>query len=152
MYVGPLEDGSDPRCVVEADIAGGVRSIRLSELNALKVRVLRPTSLNDTDRCRLAEWVVSRIGSKYDLAHLFRLSLPMRLRSSPCMIANSTTRFICCSLLAHAFALVGHPISPVQVLVTVPAALVHRNLTPGDFEHASVFEVVRPMNTAVLDS
>ncbi|MBC7792948.1 MAG: hypothetical protein H7Z43_04525, partial [Clostridia bacterium] len=104
MYVGPLEDGPDPRCIVEADIAAGVRATRLSELNALQVRVLRPTSLNVTDRCRLAEWVVSRIGSKYDLAHLLRLSLPMRLRSSPYAMANGTTRFICCSLLAQAFA------------------------------------------------
>ena len=126
MYVGPLEDGPDPRCIVEADIAAGVRATRLSELNALQVRVLRPTSLNVTDRCRLAEWVVSRIGSKYDLAHLLRLSLPMRLRSSPYAMANGTTRFICCSLLAQAFALVGCPISPVQARVTVPTAVDYR--------------------------
>src|SRR5712675_1360346 len=69
MYVGPLEEGPDPRCIVEADIAAGVRSIRLSELNALHVRVLRPIGLNDGDRGRLADWVVSRIGSEYDLAH-----------------------------------------------------------------------------------
>ena len=42
MYVGPLDDGSDPPCIVEADIAEGVRSIRLSELDALRVRGLRP--------------------------------------------------------------------------------------------------------------
>ena len=156
MYVGPLEDGPDPPCIVEADIAKGVRSIRLSELNALRVRVLRPTGLNDTDRCRLADWVVSRIGSEYDLAHawvlgrgLLRLALPTCLRPSPYMIAHSTTRFICCSLLAHAFALVGYPILPVQMRVSLPATADHRNLTPGDFEHASVFEMVRPMNTVV---
>jgi hypothetical protein len=45
MYVGPLDDGPDPLCVVEADIAAGVRSIRLSELNALHVRVLRRSVL-----------------------------------------------------------------------------------------------------------
>lgn len=146
MYVGPLEDGPDPRCVVEADIAGGVRSIRLSELNALHVRVLRPASVNDTDRCRIVDWVVSRIGSKYDLAHLVRLSIPIRLRSSPNATANSTTRFICCSLLAHAFALAGYPISPVQMRVSFPVAADSRNLTPGDFEHATIFEVIRPIN------
>lgn len=140
MYVGPLEDGPDPPCIVEADIAQGVRSIRLSELNALNVRVLRPRSLNATDRCRLAAWVTGRIGSGYDVAHFLRLSLPMRLRSSP-TIANSMTRFICCSLLAHAFALVGYPILSVQMRVS-PAAADHRNLTPGDFEHASIFEEV----------
>src|SRR4030095_12365955 len=33
MYVGALEDASDPLCVVEAHIADGVRAIRLSELD-----------------------------------------------------------------------------------------------------------------------
>src|SRR6267154_4049089 len=90
MYVGPLEEGPDPRCIVEADIAAGVRSIRLSELSALQVRILRPIGLNDMHRRQLADWVVSRIGSGYDLAHawmlgrdLLRLPLPTRLRSSP---------------------------------------------------------------------
>src|ERR1700752_5203043 len=31
MYVGPLEDGADPRCIVEADIPAGVRAVPLSE-------------------------------------------------------------------------------------------------------------------------
>jgi hypothetical protein len=147
MYVGPLEEGPDPRCIVEADVAAGVRSIRLSELNALHVRVLRPSGLNHMDRCRLADSVVSQIGSEYDLAHAWMLArnllpLPMRLRSSPNTMGNSATRFICCSLLAHAFALVGHPIVPVQMRVSPTATTDHRNLTPGDFERASVFEVV----------
>jgi hypothetical protein len=154
MYVGPLEDGPDPRCIVEADIATGVRSIRLSELNALQVRVLRPIGLNDMDRCQLADWVVSRIGSEYDLAHAWVLGrnllpLPARLRSSPGKVANGATRFICCSLLAHAFALVGHPIQPVQMRVSPTATADHRHLTPGDFEHASLFEMVCPIDTAL---
>src|SRR4030081_172536 len=69
MYVGPLEEGPNPRCIVEADIAAGVRSIRLSELEGMNIRVLRPVGLNDTDRGRLAEWVVSQIGGEYDLKH-----------------------------------------------------------------------------------
>ena len=156
MYVGPLEAGPDPLCIVEADIAAGVRSIRLSELKALQVRVLRPIGLNDMDRRRLADWVVSRIGSEYDLAHawvlgrnLLRLPLPTRLRSSPNTTANSAKRFICSSLLAHAFALVGYPILPVQMQVGPTGMVDHRNLTPGDFEHASVFGAVRPINNII---
>jgi hypothetical protein len=153
MYVGPLEDGPDPPCIVEADIAAGVRSIRLSELNALHVRVLRPIGLNDGDRCRLADWVVSRIGSEYDLAHawllarnLLQLRLPTRLRSPSNASTNGTTRFICCSLLANAFALVGYRILPIQRRVDPAATLDHGNLTPGDFERAPVFEVVDPVH------
>lgn len=151
MYVGPLEDGPDPRCIVEADIAKGVRSIRLSELNAVQVRVLRPVGLSETNRRRLVDWVVSRIGSEYDLAHawmlgrrLLRLPLPKPLRSSPGVMANTATRFICCSLLTHAFAVVGYPISPVQTRVSISAPADHGNLTPGDFERVSQFEVVYP--------
>ncbi len=146
MYVGPLEEGPDPRCIVEADIAAGVRSIRLSELNALQVRVLRPIGLNDTHRRQLADWVVSRIGSEYDLAHAWVLGrnllrLP-RSWSTPNSMANSATRFICSSLLAHAFALVGYSILPDQMQVGPTATIDHRNITPGDFEHAPVFEMV----------
>ena len=66
-HVGLLDDGADPRCIVEADIVEGVRSIRLSELDALRVRVLRPGSLNETERWRLVDWVVSQVGREDDL-------------------------------------------------------------------------------------
>jgi hypothetical protein len=149
MYVGPLDDGPDPLCVVEADIAAGVRSIRLSELNALHVRVLRPVGIADGDRGRLAEWVVGRIGREYDLAHALgllrnelRLRLPDRFRSAPRTIASNATRFICCSLLAHAFAGIGYPIWPDQMrpgptVITDPGSLI-----PSDFERASIFTAV----------
>jgi Permuted papain-like amidase enzyme, YaeF/YiiX, C92 family len=139
MYVGPLEEGSDARCIVEADVAAGVRSVRLSELKGLHVRVLRPRHLDEGDRRRLAAWVVSRIGDEYDLAHawalgtkLLRLPLGSRFAPAPVTLAQSATRFICSTLLAHAFALVGLPIF---------ADL--RFVTPRDFESAPAFEIVR---------
>jgi hypothetical protein len=150
MYVGPLEDGPDPRCVVEADIAGGVRAVPLSEFKGQRVRVLRPTGLHDTDRRRLADWVVSRIGDEYDLVHAFALArrllrLPpaSRLPMTPSTMVQGARRFICSSLLAQAFVLVGNPIVPTQVGVRDASAADHRYLTPRDFESASVFEVVR---------
>jgi hypothetical protein len=151
MYVGPLEEGHDPRCVVEADLAAGVRSIRLSELDALNVRVLRPIGLDHTDRTRIADWVVSRVGSEYDLAHAWLLGrrlLPLPLRPSLGSYSNTVsqtaTRFICCSLLTHAFALVGAPISALPEGSSPTAIADHANVTPADFERASLFEVVAP--------
>jgi len=151
MYVGPLDDGPDPLCVVEADIAVGVRSIRLSELNALQVRVLRPIGLTDTDRARLAHWVVGQIGSEYDLAHawrllrnVLRLLLPVRFRSAHGTIARNAQRFICCSLLAHAFAGIGYPIWPDQMRAGPTVTTDPGSLIPSDFEHATIFRVVRP--------
>jgi hypothetical protein len=149
MYVGPLDDGHDPRCIVEADIAAGVRSIRLSELDALNVRVLRPAGLDSKMRSSLAEWVTSRIGSEYDHAHALLLGrrllrLPLRPRASPSSgtVASTATRFICCSLLAHAFASVGLAIAPVRTCPDATACADLASITPGDFEQASVFEVI----------
>jgi hypothetical protein len=152
MYVGPLDDSHDPRCVVEADIEAGVRSIRLSELNALNICVLRPTGLDHANRLRLAEWVVGRIGSEYDHAHAWLLGrrllrLPTGralLQPAPDTVAGTATRFICCSLLTHAFAFVGLAIAPVQACPGSTAGPDLGNVTPGDFERAAVFEVIGP--------
>jgi hypothetical protein len=148
MYVGPLEDGPNPLCIVEADIAAGVRSIRISDLEMLNVRVLRPVGLNDTERDRLAAWVVSRIGGEYDLTHawvLARAFLPVAPKVSlapvPAGSAEGATRFICSTLLAHAFALVGNPIPPIRTPAAVSAPD-YRYVIPSDFETASGFVVV----------
>lgn len=138
MYVGPLEEGPDPRCIVEADIVAGVKAARLSELKGLRVRALRPRGLDDTLRRRLTDWVVSRIGGQYDLAHAWALAKrllwpppPSRLPQAPSAMAQSATRFICSTLLTQAFLLVGYP-------VVADASYV----TPRDFEAASVFEPI----------
>jgi cell wall-associated NlpC family hydrolase len=151
IYVGPLEQAPDPLCIVEADIAAGVRPIRLSELNARRVRVLRPTALNDDERHHLAAWVVSRIGSDYDLAHAWSLArravgrrLPALLRSLPTSMAKSATRFICSTLVARAFLLVGYPIIGVDVPSSSNRTFDQVNVMPADFERASLFTVVWP--------
>jgi hypothetical protein len=128
MYVGPLEAGPDPRCVVEADVAAGVRAVPLSEFDGQQVRVLRPVGLQDADRRRLADWVVGRIGNEYD--HAYAWALARRLLGLPSAsrpAAAPGSGFICSSLLARAFVLIGFQIS---------AQL------PRDFERVSGFDVV----------
>ncbi len=128
MYVGPLDEGPDARCVVEADVAAGVRAVPLSEFDGQRVRVLRPTGLPAGERHRLADWVVSRIGDEYDHAHAWALArrllgLPLTARAAP-MVRSG---FICSTLLAQAFALAGYRIS---------------GELPRDFEGAAGFEPV----------
>jgi len=150
MYVGPLEDGPDPCCIVEADVAAGVRAVPLSAFQGQRVRVLRPTVLDDTERRRLVDWVVRRIGAEYDRAHAWALArrllgLPLASRSSkaPSTMAHGATRFICSSLVAQAFVLVGYQIAPIQLGIRDAWAADYRYVTPSDFESASGFEVVR---------
>ena len=77
IYVGPLEAGDDPRCIVEADISAGVRAVPLSEFKGQRARIVRPLGLNETDRQRLADWLVSHIGAPYDLALAWALAPPV---------------------------------------------------------------------------
>jgi hypothetical protein len=151
MYVGPLEDGPDPLCIVEADIADGVRAIRLSDLDACRISVLRPVRLDATERARLAESVLRHIGSEYDLAHAWLSRVLVvrrwwaRLRSVPTAMGRSATRFICSSLIAQAFALIGHSILPAGENVSDREAH-DKFLVPADFERASLFAIVWPEN------
>jgi len=145
MYVGPLEEGADPRCIVEADVAAGVRAIRLSELGGLKVRVLRPAALADAELRSLADWVVARIGDPYDMAHAWALAklllLPLASRlAPPVRMAEGASRFICTSLLAQAFVLVGYQLVPGAGVGAARAAPAY--VVPRDFESASGFELV----------
>lgn len=155
MYVGPLEEGADPRCIVEADVAAGVRSVRVSDFAGQRVRVLRAKVLTDAERRRLAEWVVSRIGDGYDLAlalrlavRLLRLPLARSLPATAGSMAQSATRFICSSLLAQAFALTGHAIAPLQLGLSSAGAGQHVYVTPLDFASASLFEAIVPAPSA----
>jgi hypothetical protein len=132
IYVGPLEPGDDPRCIVEADISAGVRAVPLSEFNEQRARIVRPLGLNETDRQRLADWLVSHIGAPYDLAYAWALgrwfsSRPRGGRS--CRTRSASSRS---SLLVQAFLVVGHPIATSQA----------RCVVPRDFESAAGFEVV----------
>jgi hypothetical protein len=74
---------------------------------------------------------------------LLRLPLATRLPPAPSTMAQGARRFICSSLLAQAFVLVGHPIVPTQIALRDAHAADHGYVTPRDFESAPVFEVVR---------
>jgi len=133
IYVGPLEPGDDPRCVIEADISAGVRAVPLSEFKGQRARIVRPLGLHETDRQRLADWLVGRIGHPYDLAHALALGLWFLKLPGPRTMVQDAKRFICSSLLVQAFLFVGHPIVASEA----------RYVVPGDFESAAGFEVVQ---------
>jgi hypothetical protein len=152
MYVGPLDDAVDPRCVVEADLARGVRAIRLSELDAHRIRVLRPVGLDDIERGRLTESVLRHIGSKYGVAHAWQLActLPLRrrrarLQSLSTTMGRNATSFICSTLIAQAFALIDRPILAERASVC-EAEKSFNWLVPADFERASFFAIVCQVN------
>jgi Permuted papain-like amidase enzyme, YaeF/YiiX, C92 family len=132
LYVGPLEGGDDPRCIVEADIRAGVHAVRLSEFTGQRARVVRPLGLNDTDHQRLAEWLVGHIGDPYDLPLAWALCRSFLKLPAPRTMVRDAKRFICSTLLVQAFLIVGHPIATAEA----------RCVVPRDFESAAGFEVL----------
>jgi uncharacterized protein YycO len=133
IYVGPLQAGDDPRCIIEADISAGVRAVPLSQFNGQRARVVRPSGLNEIDRRRLADWLARHIGDPYDLAHAWALCRWFLRLPAPRTTVLDARRFICSSLLVHAFLFVGHPIATSHA----------RSVVPRDFENAAGFEVVK---------
>jgi uncharacterized protein YycO len=132
IYVGPLEAGDDPRCIVEADISVGVRAVPLSQFDGQRSRIVRPLGLSETDRRRLANWLVDHIGDPYDLAHAWALCRWFLRLPAPRTMVLDAKRFICSSLLVQAFLFVDYPIATNQA----------RSVVPRDFESAAGFEVV----------
>jgi uncharacterized protein YycO len=133
MYVGPLETGGDPRCVVEADLGTGVRAVPLSEFQGQRMRIVRPLQLNENDRRRLADWLTGHIGDPYDLAHVWALGRRFLKLPAPQTIVRDTKRFICSSLLVQAFLFIDHPIATGEA----------RYFVPRDFENPAGFELVQ---------
>jgi len=133
VYVGPLEAGDDPRCIIEADIRAGVRAVPLSEFRGQRARIVRPLGLDEADRQRLADWLVGHIGAPYDLSHAWALGRRFLRLGPPRTIVQDAKRFICSSLLAQAFLFVGHPIAAAEA----------RYVVPRDFDTAAGFEVVK---------
>jgi hypothetical protein len=134
IYVGPLEAGDDPRCIVEAHISAGVRAVPLSEFKGQRARIARPLGLDDADRRRLADWLVGRIGDPYDLAHAWALARRCLKLPTPRAMVQDAKRFICSSLLVQAFVFVGHALATSEA----------RDFVPRDFESAAGFEIVKP--------
>ena len=132
IYVGPLQAASDPPCIVEAGISVGVRAVPLSQFKGQRARIVRPLGLNETDRQRLADWLVGHIGDPYDLVHAWALCRWFLRLPAPRTIVLDAKRFICSSLLVQAFLVVGHPIATSEA----------GSVVPRDFESAAGFEVV----------
>ena len=105
----------------------------LSEFKGQRARIVRPLGLNETDRQRLADWLVSHIGAPYDLAYAYALGRRFLQLPAPRTTVQDAKRFICSSLLVQAFLVVGHPIMTSQA----------RYIAPRDFESATGFELVQ---------
>ena len=169
LYVGSYASlpawGDEPAVLIEADLDAGVRAVPLSHYAMAHTRICRPVGLTDDDRRRVIEYVVGRLGHRYDLRNVIDLvryllpTLPVPTRWRRRMFAlgsGDPTRAICSTLIAQAFQSVRYPILPTitRAKLDDPACadcyreylhIRHHSLfTPRDFDISPFFEIVKP--------
>lgn len=156
----------EPHELIESNLGEGCVSCPLSKYSLYPTRICRPVNLDSQDRDRLVQYMLDRIGLRYDVRNVIDLARyliphpPVPLRWRRKMIAlgsGEPTRAICSTLIASAFQSIGYPILPVveKVLDGTQTAngysldelyhIRHHSLfTPRDFDVSPYFQIVKP--------
>ena len=169
---GKTDAAGHPLCVVEADVVEGVRVVSLELFQRLHCRICRPVGLGAGDSGKLTDFLIARIGYRYDLKNVFDLcrylipTPPVFSGWRRRMIAlgsGDPTRAICSTLIAQAFESIRYPILPVITNKAAPTVdcpdcvaemlhVRHHSLyVPRDFDVSPYFEVVKPTLLAGFD-
>jgi hypothetical protein len=172
LYIGRLYDIKDPHMrewiekyyhgdadiplVIESVLGKGVIISPLTEYQHEHIRICRPLGLSSRDSNAVIQYVVSKLGTDYDMQQIFDLwrfmvpwgIFPRRWRSTLfSRKAGASTRFSCSLLIAEAFESVGFPILPVVVdNEKTGIEFINRNTrlyTPSDFDYSPFFQIVK---------
>lgn len=172
LYVGEKlaepEDGSERPRLVEVNVGEGCVAVPLSKYKSYNTRICRAKGLSAEDREAVTDFMVARLGLKYDLRNIFDLlryffpAPPVPLRWRRRMIAfgsGDPTRAICSSLIAQAFQSVRFPILPKMtkaLLSPGPSRSARREIlhirhhslfVPRDFDLSPYFAIIKPDRT-----
>ena len=158
--------------LVEADTETGVHLIELQQLGGYHLRICRPAGLSDADAHRVVDYVMTRLGQRYDLKNVFDLArylLPIPPIPGPwrrrmlALGSGDPTRAICSTLIASAFQSVHFPILPVIHTETANTPECHdcaREIfhirdhslyAPRDFDVSPYFEIIKPTLANAFD-
>jgi hypothetical protein len=176
LYVGDMVPdlaGVDTKHVlIEAHIVDGVRAVPLENYAAHHTRIARPKEIGREDRDRVIQYVVERIGYRYDFKNIVDLvryliptpPVPTRWRRRMLALGSGDpTRTICSTLIAQAFESVRYPVLPLvshqlsadsecrdcyEELLHIRH---HSLFTPRDFDVSPFFEIVKPTLVSGFD-
>ncbi len=168
MYVGnrfpAATEGAEPDRLVEVNLGEGCISAPLSKYARYNTRICRPVGLSPEERRAVTDFMVGRIGLKYDMRNIFDMlryffptpPVPVRWRRRMLSFGSGDpTRAICSSLIAQAFQTVRYPILPyIRHVKAVHGSnyaqreilhIRHHSLfTPRDFDLSPYFQIVKP--------
>ena len=177
LYVGdalpPSSDGAPRPQLIEVVLGDGCIASTLEKYRTYNTRICRPVALVPEDRDKVIQFMLSRLGVRYDTKNIFDLlryflpTPPVPVRWRRRMIAlgsGEPTRAICSTLIAEAFESISYPILPEVTLAPGRASaqsdfsrreilhIRHHSLfTPRDFDLSPYFQVVKPTIQHGLD-
>lgn len=172
LYIGRLHDIEDPRIrnilsthfkgsadtqlLIEGIMGEGTIVTKLSAYEHDHIRICRPRGLSRRDAQNVISFSIQKLGAAYDVRQIFDLArfllpwtiLPRRLRSQLFELnAGESTKTVCSSMLAEAFASVEFPILPlVKQHAEQGIELIARNpklYTPRDFDYSPYFDIIK---------
>lgn len=175
FYVGHVlprpsrdENGTRPERprLIEVTLGQGCIATPLSRYQSFNTRICRPVGLSPEDQRKVVEFMISKIGLKYDLRNIFDLlryfiptpPVPVSWRRKMLAFGSGdATMAICSSLIAQAYQSIDYPILPEVTLAPGRVAakssyskseilhIRHHSLfAPRDFDLSPYFEVVKP--------
>lgn len=164
--LGTPEDGSEPKTLIEVNVGEGAVAVPLSKYASYNTRICRPVGLTLEDRARVVDFMVQRIGLKYDMRNIVDLvrylfptpPVPVRWRRRMMSLGSGEpTRAICSTLIAQAFHTVRYPILPkIQREPDTHKPMYpysrreilmirhHSLFAPRDFDLSPYFQIVKP--------
>jgi hypothetical protein len=152
--------------LVEVNLGEGCVAAPLSKYARFNTRICRPVGLTPEDRKSIVNYMVERLGVRYDMKNIFDLmryffpTPPVPVRWRRRMLAfgsGDPTRAICSSMIAQAYQSVKYPILPE--IARTPGRqcadseysrqeilhIRHHSLfAPRDFDLSPYFRVVKP--------
>lgn len=181
LYIGRLHDIDDPdlreiikhhhkgeptdRLIIESQLGQGTVVNKIDIYKDEHLRICRPSRLGIKDSQQVSRYAISRLGVDYDVRQIFDLArfmfpwsfMPRRWRSSLFQHnAGRSTRTVCSTMIAEAFAFVQFPILPLVKLAVEGSdaenskgekmQLFRRNpklCTPSDFDYSPYFKIIK---------
>ena len=172
LYIGRIHDIEDPdlrkiighhyqgdpldRLIIESLLGIGTVVRNLEIYKNEHIRICRPARLGMKDSQQTIRYAISRLGVDYDVRQIIDLArllfpwsfLPRRWRST--LFKHNpgrSTRTVCSTMIAEAFAFVQFPILPlVKQSEDDKVQMFRRNpklCTPSDFDFSPYFKIIK---------
>ena len=169
------ENGKRPERprLIEVNLGQGCVVAPLSRYQNFNTRICRPVGITEEDQRKIVEFMISKIGLKYDLRNIFDLlryflptpPVPVSWRRKMLAFGSGdATMAICSSLIAQAYQSINYPILPevTRALGRTSAKssyskseilhIRHHSLfAPRDFDLSPYFQIIKPSIPADFD-